>query len=82
MKARPSEVYFISDPLTAFYFDRAVVTFGTEVEIAMNDAAEGAKTSKEAKRRRQLALAKFMRNADGTHAPGTFRDPAAASRDR
>lgn len=71
---------YISDPLTAFYFDRAVATFGREVEAAMDEAAEGAKTSKDAKRRKQLALSRFMKTPDGKHAPGTFRDPAAAAR--
>lgn len=77
---RPSEMMNISDPLTAFYFDRAVTTFGKEVEAAMDEAAEGAKSGKDARRRRQLALTKFMRNSDGTHAAGTFKDPSAAAR--
>lgn len=80
MKIRPSELYSIADPLAAFYFDRAVVTYGTEVESAMGEASEGAKSAKDARRRRQLALAKYMKNADGTHSTGTFRDPSAASR--
>jgi ssDNA-binding replication factor A large subunit len=67
----------IADPLTAFYFDRAVTTFGTEVESAMDEAAEGAKTNKESQRRRQMTLAKYMKDPDGKAAPGTFRDPAA-----
>lgn len=79
-KTRPSEFLAIADPLTAFYFDRAVTTFGKEVEAAMDEAAEGAKTGKDAKRRRQLALTKFMKTSDGSHVPGTFRDPAAAAR--
>lgn len=79
---RPSEMLDLSDPLAAFYFDRAVMTFGKTVEAAMDEAAEGAKNSKDAKRKRQMALTKFMRNADGTHAPGTFRDPAAMARSK
>lgn len=78
MRVRPSELYAITDPLTAFYFDRAVVTFGKTVESDMDEAAEGAKTTKEANRKRQMALSKYMKNADGSAAPGTFRDPAAS----
>jgi hypothetical protein len=79
-KTRPSQLTHITDPLRAFYFDRAVYTFGTEVETAMDEAADGAKSKKEAQRKRQMALAKYMKNADGTTASGTFRDPSAAAR--
>jgi hypothetical protein len=78
-KVRPSELAAITDPLTAFYFDRAVAAFGTEVEAAMDDAADGAKTKKDAQRRRGMALARYMKNADGTPSAGTFRDPASRS---
>jgi len=79
---RPSELFAIADPLTAFYFDRAVTLFGKEVEAAMDEAAEGAKTGKDAQRRRQLALTKYMKTSDGQHVPGTFKDPSAAARQR
>jgi hypothetical protein len=77
---RPSELTSITDPLTAFYFDRAVATFGTEVEAAMDEAADGAKNKKESQRRRQMALARYMKDEDGRPSAGTFRDPAAAAR--
>lgn len=76
-KTRPSELTAISDPLTAFYFDRAVATFGTEVEAAMDQAADGAKNKKDSQRRRQMALARYMKDEHGRPTPGTFRDPAA-----
>lgn len=79
-KVRPSELADISDSLTAFYFDRAVATFGTEVERAMDNASANAKNKKESERRRAMALARYMKTEDGRHAPGTFRDPAAAAR--
>lgn len=66
--------------MRAFYFDRAVTTFGKQVENAMDEAAEGAKNAKQAKRKRQLALARFMKNADGSIATGTYRDPSARAR--
>lgn len=46
----------------------------------MDEAAEGAKNRKDIQRKRGMALAKYMKNADGSHAPGTFKDPAAAAR--
>jgi hypothetical protein len=57
-----------------------VFTFGTEVEGAMAEAAEGAKTTRDAKRKRQMALARYLKNADGSVAPGTFRDPSVRAR--
>ena len=77
MRVKPSELYLISDPLAAFYFDRAVCTFGMEVQEAMDEAAEGSKTTKDSKRKRQMVFAKYMRDATGAPVPGTFRDPAA-----
>lgn len=42
----------------------------------MSEAAEGAKNSKDATRKRSMALAKYLKNPDGSAAPGTFKDPA------
>lgn len=54
-----------------------MVTFGKQVEGEMDEAAEGAKTSKDSARKRQMVLSRYMKNADGSVAPGAFKDPAA-----
>lgn len=74
---RPSELYHITDPLTAFYFDRMVTTFGKEVDAALDEASEGAKNRNEVKRKRGMVLARYLKNEDGTTPKGTYRDPAA-----
>lgn len=41
--SRPSELLALEDPLAAYYFDRAVFTWGTRVEQEI-EAAQSAKT--------------------------------------
>lgn len=74
-KARPSDLYGITEPLAAHNFDRAVMYFGTNVEAAMHEASEKAKTSKAAQQKAQMVLNKWLLE------PGErqqFRDPAAS----
>lgn len=60
MKVRPSDLYGIADDVRAFYFDRAVATFGLTVEADLDKVSRDAKTSKQAERRREMALNKWL----------------------
>lgn len=63
MGARPSDLLGKLDEFTAFCVDRAVWTFGTNVETAMDEAEERLpKNSKEKARRnaRQRALDRML----------------------
>lgn len=75
MKCKPSEVYFIKDELTAYCFDRAVVTFATHVEAAVEAATDKAKSKNAAQGAAKMVLNKYL-YADNSQAPGRFRDPA------
>jgi hypothetical protein len=79
MRCRPSELYGITDTLHAFYFDRAVATFGLAVEADLTDAAEEAKTASSAKRKQDMRLAKWLREPDAVQ---KFKDPAEVMRAR
>lgn len=71
---RPSEIYFITDELAAWSFDRAVTTFGLAVEAAIEKATLKCKTTDEANRKAKRELDKWLREPD--EGP-KFRDPAA-----
>lgn len=76
-RVRASELYHITDPLTAFYFDRVVAAFGQEVEAALDEASDGAKNRREIERKRGMVLARYLKEADGSTPRGTYADPAA-----
>jgi len=74
-KVRPSSIYELKG-LEAYYFDRAVTTFGLAVEAAMDEAAKGAKSTEKAERARQDELNRWL----GVEREETrFADPAAAA---
>jgi hypothetical protein len=49
-KIPPSELYSITDPLAAYYFNRAVMYFGSAYEVDVEDAVEGARGREQARR--------------------------------
>lgn len=67
---RPSEVYHIHDEVVAFCFDRAVSTFGTALESALEEATRDAKTRAEAQRKATMVLNRWL------DIPAQFADPA------
>lgn len=69
MKTRPSEIYFIRDELTAWSFDRAVMTFGAMVENDLDELED--KDSKALQYKRTARLNKWLGIAP------QYRDPAA-----
>lgn len=77
---RPSNLYDIRDPLTAYYFDRAVYVFGSTVESKMDEAGEGAKNVKAGVASRTRVLRKYLGTQDDTQ--GKYRDPAKGRTER
>ena len=61
MRCRPSEVYGLeSGSFEAYAFDSAVVRWGTALEAALSDAANGAKDSQAAEAARQRVLRRWL----------------------
>ena len=80
-KCRPSSIYDMRDPLTAYYFDRAVFVFGTHVESKMDEAGEGAKNTKQGMQARTRVLRKFLGTKEDS-TQGRYRDPAKGRTER
>lgn len=72
----PAELYFISDEVTAWCFNRAVMTFGMSLDNALETASAKSKTDRGAKRARQNVMNKWM-TMPGESTAGRFADPAA-----
>lgn len=73
---RPSELYGIDDEVTAWSFDRAVLTFGNALESKLQIVARSAKKQKEAERRVQRELDKWLSSADSQASKARrFADP-------
>ena len=69
---RPSEIYDVRDPVTAYCFDRAVFMFGSGLDAELKNAAKGAKSDAQANSRRQRVLAKWLGGKQ------QFKDPVAS----
>jgi len=85
MRIRPSSLYGIDEELTAWSFDRAVQTFGNALESKLQLTARSAKKQKEAERRVDRELSKWLTSADGPEtsaSKGRYADPALAMRPR
>jgi hypothetical protein len=67
---RPSELYGIHDEVSAYCFDRAVYTFGSQCEADIEKARAKAKNDKAAQAAAQRALDKWLGIQH-------FKDPAA-----
>jgi hypothetical protein len=72
----PSEIYRIDDEVTAWSFDRAVLTFGSALESRLQTISQKSKNRAEAERRTSLELGKWLRSADPEGSTSGFRDPA------
>lgn len=70
LKCRPSAVYGIESPLSAYYFDSAVTTWGMTLDNELEAAGADAKDAKSSQRARDRVLRRFV--------PSTarYRDPA------
>lgn len=83
-RSRPSELLGVSGSFRAFSVDRAVWTFGTAVEGAMDDAEKvlGNKAKPAMiTQARQRVWDQFM-GINAAEVPGRFRDPATSARRR
>lgn len=69
MGVRPSEYYRIGDEVTAHFFDKAVVSFGIEVEADLEDYVKDEKKTKSIETKRQQRFSRWM------GAKPKFRDP-------
>lgn len=59
-QSRPSEHLNIEHPVAAFYFDRAIYTFGSLLEADMEDEVGKVKDEKGQKRAAQRVLNRWM----------------------
>lgn len=65
-----------SDPLAAYYLDKAVILFGNCVESEIDKATHN-KSGAAAERAANAAIAKWVVSADGKPAKGSYRTPTA-----
>ena len=72
MRVRPSDLFFIDDELTAWCFDRAVVTFGVALENDLEKHMSKAKTDSARRRVHARVMSKWLDDPNDT---GRFRDP-------
>jgi hypothetical protein len=82
-RVRPSQFLAIENDVAAFYFDKAVYSFGVtfDADIEEHSKSRGKKpdTEEQTKRKREQRMARWL--ADGSTPasaqPRRFRDPAA-----
>jgi hypothetical protein len=67
---RPSSLYDIRDPVTAWSFDRAVYMFGSSFDADLKKAGKDAQSDSQANSRRQAVIAKWLGGKQ------QFKDPA------
>ncbi len=79
MRCRPSDLLRLSDGVLAYYFDRAVWTFGSAIQSEMDEAERKSKSSKSLPARQRMILNKWVPPPGGATAKGRFKDPAAGS---
>jgi len=82
MRVRPSDLYKLEDEVTQWSFDRAVQTFGNALESKLQLVSRAAKKQKEAERKVERELDKWLSSADeeGTVTKGRFRNPTITRR--
>lgn len=80
LQRRPSELYEIEDGVTAWSFDRAVLAFGNALESKLHQISRDTKTNKEAERKVQQEMDKWLRSGDDPNVKvkGRYRDPISS----
>lgn len=68
----PSQLYKVKDELAAFFFDRAVASFGSRIEREQQQATDG-KSGKQAEMAANMVLVKWIPEL----VKGKFRTPTA-----
>lgn len=74
-RVRASELYGVTDELTAWSFDRAVATFAGALENRLHEVSEDSKNRKTAQAKVKRELQKWLSSADTKAAKGVYRDP-------
>jgi hypothetical protein len=59
-RCRPSEYLGVTDPLAAFYFDRAIGIFGNRLEQELEKAEQSGKSKTQKSLRRTMILNKWL----------------------
>lgn len=72
---RPSDLYEVDEEVAAWSFDRAVLTFGNALESKLQLIARNAKRQKEAERKIDRELQKWLSSADPKTTRRRFADP-------
>lgn len=77
MGVRPSKIYGVRPKHVAYYFDRAVETYGRALEDRIRTVSEKEKNQAAAEARAVRELRKWLGSQDGeAGSAGQFRDPA------
>lgn len=75
MRVLPSVLLHMRNPVTAFYFDRAVWMFGQAVQSELDEVEAKSKNPKSTPSRQRMVLNKWI-PAPAGKTTGRFRDPA------
>lgn len=70
----PSQLVGIQNDLTAYYFNRAIMLFGSTMEDELKQAGKKAKTDRGAQMKAQMVYNRWM-TMPGDSLVGKFRDP-------
>jgi hypothetical protein len=83
LRIRPSDLYGIDEEVAAWSFDRAVLTFGNALESKLQIIARASKRQKEAERKVERELQKWLSSADDKNkVRKRFADPMDLIRSR
>lgn len=74
LRKSPSELLRISNPIHAYYFDKAVWRFGTAVEADLNAASEKSTKPATIKAKQAMIMAQWL--GKGKDVKGMYKDPA------
>lgn len=74
---RPSDLLAIDDELTAYYFDRAVYTFGKALEAELDRVSQSTGKGKQKKSQTQINMARSQVMNRWLGPAPRYRDPVA-----
>lgn len=72
LRKSPSEILHLTNPVSCFYFDRAVWRFGSAIDTELEDISSNAKTKPQAVAQQASVMVKWLGTSEGM-----YRDPAA-----
>lgn len=74
LRTQPAVLLGISNQLVAFYFNRAIWTFGSTLDAELEEISNKAKKPGSAQAKKSMRLALWLDEGQG----GLYRDPAAS----